>query len=71
MPRNPAPRVAGMSLRALAAMLRSPIGGRQLAQALMTAGGIEKLRRRQLRDRTRPAIVFRPAPRPARAWDVE
>jgi hypothetical protein len=64
MPRKPAPRVAGVALRAIAAMLRSPVGGRRLAQGLIAAAGIEKLRRRQLRDRTRPAIVFRPAPRP-------
>jgi hypothetical protein len=64
MPRKPAPRVAGVALRTLAAMVRSPVGGRQLAQVLLTVGGIEKLRRRPLRDRTRPAFVFRVAPRP-------
>jgi hypothetical protein len=53
-----------MKLRALAAALRSPVGGSRLARALMVAGGLPKLRRRELEDRTRPAIVFRAGPRP-------
>lgn len=66
MPRKPAPRVSGMRLRALAAALRSPIGGSRLARVLMVAGGLPKLRKRQVQDRTRPVIVFRAGPRPPR-----
>jgi hypothetical protein len=58
------PRLAGRSLQALARLLAAPVAGRRLADSLMRAIVLDRLRRRDLSDaEARPVVVFRPAPR--------
>lgn len=58
------PRLAGRSLQAMARLLAAPVAGRRLADSLMRAIVLDRLRRRDLSDaEARPVVVFRPAPR--------
>jgi hypothetical protein len=58
------PRLAGRSLQALARLLAAPVAGRRVADSLMRAIVLDRLRRRDLSDaEARPVVVFRPAPR--------